>query len=158
MVHRTTSRALRLNVIKMQTVCCCHMNTEDNAAIGQRTAHTWRAALLLRPREALSVTLHTSTGLLYGRTQYCTGILPTRRTSVCGPRLILTCHAGSCHIRRTNGYTLALQVVDWAWSYHPRITKCNQWRTEGGLGGSNPPEIPKLGQIPRSVENKSVTT
>jgi hypothetical protein len=33
-----------------------------------------------------------------------------------------------------------------------------QWRTEGGLGGSNPPEIPKLSQIPRSVENKSVTT
>jgi hypothetical protein len=28
----------------------------------------------------------------------------------------------------------------------------------GGLEGSNPPEIPKLGQIPRSVENKSVTT
>jgi hypothetical protein len=28
-----------------------------------------------------------------------------------------------------------------------------------GVGGFNPPsEIPKLGQIPRSVENKSVTT
>jgi hypothetical protein len=35
---------------------------------------------------------------------------------------------------------------------------CAQWRTEGGFGGSNPPEIPKLGQIPRSVENKSVAT
>jgi hypothetical protein len=29
----------------------------------------------------------------------------------------------------------------------------------GGLGVQTPlPEIPKLGQIPRSVENKSVTT
>jgi hypothetical protein len=38
----------------------------------------------------------------------------------------------------------------------------NPWRTEGGeFGGVQtppPPEIPKLSQIPRSVENKSVTT
>jgi hypothetical protein len=33
-----------------------------------------------------------------------------------------------------------------------------QWRTEGGFWGFKSPEIPKLGQIPRSVENKSVTT
>jgi len=35
------------------------MNTEANTDIGQRTARTWCAALLLRPREVLSVTLHT---------------------------------------------------------------------------------------------------
>jgi hypothetical protein len=36
----------------------------------------------------------------------------------------------------------------------------DQWRTEGvwGVQTSPPPEIPKLGHIPRSVENKSVTT
>jgi hypothetical protein len=32
-----------------------------------------------------------------------------------------------------------------------------QWRTEGG-STPPPPEIPKLGKIQRSVENKSVTT
>lgn len=35
------------------------MNTEVNDDIGQRAAHTWYDALLLRPREALYVTLHT---------------------------------------------------------------------------------------------------
>jgi hypothetical protein len=42
----------------------------------------------------------------------------------------------------------------------PSLIPVDQWRTEGGLGGFNPPppETPKLSQIPRSVENKSVTT
>jgi hypothetical protein len=40
------------------------------------------------------------------------------------------------------------------------VISCEQWRTEGGRGWGvqTPPEIPKLGQILRSVENKSVTT
>jgi hypothetical protein len=40
------------------------------------------------------------------------------------------------------------------------IGRLDQWVPGGGLGVQTPPppEIPKLGQIPRSVENKSVTT
>jgi hypothetical protein len=48
----------------------------------------------------------------------------------------------------------------------PRTVSCIlhvtwQWRTEGGLGGSNPPRnsevLTKLSRIPSSVENTSVT-
>jgi hypothetical protein len=40
---------------------------------------------------------------------------------------------------------------------HKGVT--NQWRTEGVWGIQPPtPQIPKLGQIPRSVDNKSITT
>jgi len=53
---------------------------------------------------------HISTGLLYGNQQ-------SSATSICGSRMILKCHAGSCHRCRTKGYTLALQVGDWTWSY-----------------------------------------
>jgi len=59
-VHMTTSRALCRDVIRMQTVCVASIWTQEaNADIGQRATHTWCAALLLRPREALSVILHT---------------------------------------------------------------------------------------------------
>jgi hypothetical protein len=55
-VHMTICRY----VIRMRTVCVAIIWTQEaNADIGQRAAHTWCAALLLRPREALSVTLHT---------------------------------------------------------------------------------------------------
>jgi hypothetical protein len=55
--------------------------------------------------------------------------------------------------------------MDCALKYHFNVGE-SQWRTEGGFGGFKPggggfkppPEIPKLSQIPRSVENKSVTT
>lgn len=67
---------------------------------------------------------HTSTGLLHGH-QHSTA------TSICGSRMILKCHAGSCHRCRANGYTLALQVGDWAWSYYTQITKIQLPRNPG---------------------------
>jgi hypothetical protein len=60
----------------------------------------------------------------------------------------------------TEGYSREVMEHMGKWGVRAhKILYDAQWRTEGGgFGGLNPLEIPKLGQIPRSVENKSVTT
>jgi hypothetical protein len=47
---------------------------------------------------------------------------------------------------------------DWSDHRHNKEVQNTAVAYRGGFGGFNPPpEIPKLSQIPRSVENKSVT-
>jgi hypothetical protein len=75
------------NVIRIQT-CMCWCDT--NAVIGKRAAHTWSTALLFATLKHIDYYTY-----IHQHWKYCTCILPTRRTSICGFRMILTNHAGS---------------------------------------------------------------
>lgn len=69
---------------------------------------------------------HTQTGLLYGRQHSTT-------TSICGSRMILKCHAGSCHKWIYAGSPGPGLGVELLYSAHKNSTVMKP-RQRGGLG------------------------
>ena len=106
-------------------MCCQHMNTRGQCRYWTTCySHVVCCPPLAATGSTLCNPSHSSTGLLYGHEH-------STATSICGSRMILKCHAGSCHRCRTNGYTLALQVGEWAWSYYTKLTKIQLSRNPG---------------------------